>query len=306
MEPIFLTEYLQSHLFLHDLEEQDAFGFDLILTDFVYQEKSSLPLISLQDHPKNENFIEHWGHLIQEHQKCLIILSEFSPFDLKDLLHRYAEKITLLNLYAGIGSLGHKQKPETHDLDVMEEYQIFEPLDLNNLFDLLRNSQGERVIRIPHALYERNIFSDDEIAFIDQQNLTQINSFSLIEYGFMGDQATILATWSNFPTLLHLGEALQEANFWADCFCLVAFDAWNNEKILQSLKKTKHLILLIDHENTPSLFKELKAYCREKEIETVILTPHYDNITTIFWEYSLEQAEFDAEHLVERILHDHS
>lgn len=301
MEPLFLTKYLQSPLFIKEINEHQQFWFDAIFTDFEYEEKPSIDWYTTKNNTPNKTFIELRETEIEKHHKCLIILSKFSISALQTILEKDAEKITVLNMYIGMWSIGHKLKGENNDLDELNEYHIFEPIDLTNLLSILHHTSGKSIIRIPDQMFENSIFDTEEITFIEKNNIHFIKVFSLMEYGFMGDDATIISTGSNFPTILQLWEILQQEKFEADYFILEEFDR-NQEKIINSIQKTKNVFIIIDHKDTPQLFTDLKTFCKENAINLTFITPKYEKITTIFEEYYKEQAEFDAERLANRIL----
>ena len=121
MEPLFLTKYLQSPLFIKEINEHQQFWFDAIFTDFEYEEKPSIDWYTTKNNTPNKTFIELRETEIEKHHKCLIILSKFSISALQTILEKYAEKITVLNMYIGMWSIGHKLKGENNDLDELNE-----------------------------------------------------------------------------------------------------------------------------------------------------------------------------------------
>ena len=71
---------------------------------------------------------------------------------------------------------------------------------------------------------------------------------SLVGYGYAGDDATIVATGANFSMILQLGELLQEQNIQADLFVLSKIVLEGASELISSLRKTKKLIWVIDHD----------------------------------------------------------
>ena len=86
-----------------------------------------------------------------------------------------------------------------------------------------------------------------------------------------------------------------------DLFAFSKFSAWNTEYILQSFERTQKVLLLLDEENPERYFHDLQQFCKEKSYQFEFILPQYKNITTIFDEYYIQQAHFDAESICERI-----
>ena len=78
-----------------------------------------------------------------------------------------------------------------------------------------------------------------------------------------------------------------------------------NEEIIENIKNSKKLFILIDHEDSKELRKwvenGLKNY-QLSDIELNIICPKYEKLTTILNEYQEEQSDFDPENLAQRII----
>ena len=88
-------------------------------------------------------------------------------------------------------------------------------------------------------------------------------------------------------------------------FILQKLNSERNGSIAESIKTSKKLFILIDHENT----KNIQSFINNKlknldlsDIEINIISPKYENLTTIFNEYQEEQSNFDPEKLAQRIM----
>jgi 5S rRNA maturation endonuclease (ribonuclease M5) len=79
---------------------------------------------------------------------------------------------------------------------------------------------------------------------------------------------------------------------------------WNNE-IIENIKNSKKLFILVDHDDSEELRKwtesRLKKYWLT-DIEPNIICPKYEKLTTIMNEYQEEQSDFDPEKLSQRII----
>jgi hypothetical protein len=212
MEPLFLTEYIKSPLFMEELKKTKNFGRELLLTDFDFEEE--LPFQScICHHDADSNVIDYWEQLIHRAEDVLVILSEFSPSFIKKLAQKYAEKMTLIDLYHGMGSEGRKIKGEKFDFPIRDFFEVYDPVDRKNFIDILQNTTGNALITIPLQLFEDDIFHIDEIRFVDQENLKFLTTLSLVEYGYLGNEATLLGTGSQLPLLLQIGDLLKEQQF---------------------------------------------------------------------------------------------
>lgn len=307
MQSLYLTEYISSPLFLQELKERNL-SYQVILSDISYEE-SPIPFFLLDHKPSKEHLLQYRNTAIEEYDHILIILSQLPISFIQPLLDKYSwtteKKITIINLYVGIGSFGRKISPELSEITSFT-YDIakYEPLDLVNFFTILENTSFNKYIRIPHQHFPESIFSVEDVAIVDAQTLWPIEVLSLTGYGYTGSDATIITTGTNFSTILQLGDLLQEQNFNTDIFVLSKITIDLTEEMKSSLHKTKKLIRIMDQ-----LPNQLKSFLSEqlhhlglKDISIQILSPSYEKLTTIFDEFSSEQAEFNAEGLVNTIL----
>jgi transketolase C-terminal domain/subunit len=157
------------------------------------------------------------------------------------------KKITLINLYVGMGSFGRKISPEVSDLtDFTYDIAKYEPFDVVNLFNILEHTAFNKYIRIPHLHFPESIFSVDDVAIVDAQTLGPVEILSLTGYGYAGEDATIITTGANFSTILQLGDLLQEEGIHTDMFVLSKLTIDMPQELKSSLHKTKKLIRIMD------------------------------------------------------------
>jgi 5S rRNA maturation endonuclease (ribonuclease M5) len=75
--------------------------------------------------------------------------------------------------------------------------------------------------------------------------------------------------------------------------------------MIENIRNGKKLFILIDHENSEELRKWVENRLKNhqlSDIELNIISPKYDNLTTILNEYQEEQSDFDPEQLSQRII----
>ena len=75
--------------------------------------------------------------------------------------------------------------------------------------------------------------------------------------------------------------------------------------MIENIKNTKKLFILVDHENTDELRSWIEKRMKNLNLadtELSIISPKYEKLTTILNEYQEEQSDFDAEKLAQRIV----
>jgi hypothetical protein len=301
MQSFHLTSYITSPLFLAELENKHL-PYDVLLSDFPYT-NSPIPLYTVANKPGEQSLLSYWSETLSKAKHPLLVLEQFPLSSLFPLLEQFSH-MTIINLYAGIGSFGRKLTPELEDLTIFpNDIAKYEPIDAVNFFTILEQPNA-KYLRIPHQHFPESIFSTEEIGIIDAQMLQSLEVFSLQGYGFSGGAGTLLATGANFATTLQLGELLNEQSIPMDIFILSKLTIDLTEEIKSSLHKTKKLYVLIDHLPSEALQKTLYhtlEHSRLHDIAIHFLTPNYAKLTTMFDEFSIEQAEFDAEGLITKV-----
>ena len=79
---------------------------------------------------------------------------------------------------------------------------------------------------------------------------------------------------------------------------------WNDE-IIENIKNSKKLFILVDHNDSEGLRKRIENGMENyglNDIELNIICPKYEKLTTILNEYQEEQSDFDPEKLSQRIV----
>jgi 5S rRNA maturation endonuclease (ribonuclease M5) len=78
-----------------------------------------------------------------------------------------------------------------------------------------------------------------------------------------------------------------------------------SEEMINNIKNSKKLFILVDHENTDELTKRIENRMKNYELNDIqlnIICPKYESLTTILNEYQEEQSDFDPERLSQRII----
>jgi len=311
MPSLFLTEYIKSNMFIQDLREEVAdrdVNFDLIVSDINYVDCPIL-CINPDNKPENVSLIDAWKDAINVSKHPLIILNELNLSFLEPIFEvlNNKEYVTIINIHAWVWSYGKKISPETNDLDdyiCNLNFHSFEPIDLENMRNIFKQNQRQ-YIRLLHKEMPDAIFDVDELWIIDASMLENLDSISLKTYGFAGNDGVILATWSLFATVIQTGEIIQNHNKQVSIFVLQKLNADWSEEMINNIKNSKNLFILIDHNDSEELRKRVEDGMKNyglNDIQLNIVCPKYGNLTTILNEYQEEQSDFDPETLSQRII----
>ena len=308
MQSLFLTEYIKSSMFLQDLSNElldHDVNFDLIISDINYSESPAL-LITPENKPNNVSLIDSWIDAINTSKHPLIILNELNSNSISPIFAlKEKQNITIINVNTWLWSYGKKLSPETKDLDIVpNEFDIFEPIDLENFRNILKKN-WKQYIRLLHKELPSAIFDVDELWIIDSELLKNLDLMSLKTYWFAWNDWTILVAGSLFATAIQTWEMLQNHNKQLNMFILQKLNSKRSENIIDGIKNTQRLFILIDHNASDNIKNRINKRLNNlglTNIQVNIIAPKYEKLTTIFNEYQEEQSNFDPEHLTNRII----
>ncbi len=310
MPSLFLTEYIKSNMFIQNLREELAdrdVNFDLIVSDINYSDYPIL-CINPDNKPENVSLLDARKDAISVSKHPLIILNELNISFLEPIFELLDSKkyATIINIHAWLWSYGKKISPETNDLDYVRKlnFHSFEPIDLENMRNIFKQNQRQ-YIRLLHKEMPDAIFDVDELGIIDASMLENLDSISLKTYGFAGNDGVILATGSLFATAIQTWEIIQNHNKQVSIFVLQKLNSNWTEEMIENIKNSKKLFILIDHNDSEELKKRIENGMKNyglNDIQLNIICPKYENLTTILNEYQEEQSDFDPEKLSQRII----
>ena len=310
MPSLFLTEYIKSNMFIQDLRDELAdrdVNFDLIVSDLNY---SDCPILNINpdNKPENVSLLDARKDAISVSKHPLIILNELNISFLEPIFELLDSKkyATIINIHAWLWSYGKKISPETNDLDYVRKlnFHSFEPIDLENMRNIFKQNQRQ-YIRLLHKEMPDAIFDVDELGIIDASMLENLDSISLKTYGFAWNDGVILATGSLFATAIQTWEIIQNHNKQVSIFVLQKLNSNWSDEIIENIKYSKKLFVLIDHNDSEELRKRVENGLKNyglNDIELNIICPKYEKLTTILNEYQEEQSDFDPEKLSQRII----
>ena len=310
MPSLFLTEYIKSNMFIQDLckriSDRDV-NFDLIVSDINY---SNCPILCInpENKPENASLLDAWKDAINVSKHPLIVLNELNIRFLEPIFELLDKKdyATIINIHAGLWSYGKKILPETNDLDYICKlnFNSFEPIDLENMWNIFKQNKRQ-YIRLLHKEMPDAIFDVDELGIIDASMLENLDSISLKTYWFAWNDWVIIATGSLFATAIQTWEIIQSYNKQVSIFVLQKLNSDWNQEMVENIKNSKKLFILTDHNDSEKIKSwinnELKNIHLE-DIQVSIISPKYEDLTTIFNEYQEEQSDFNPEKLAQRIM----
>ena len=310
MPSLFLTEYIKSNMFIQDLRDELAdrdVNFDLIVSDLNYND---CPILNINpdNKPENVSLLDARKDAISVSKHPLMILNELNISFLEPIFELLDSKkyATIINIHAWLWSYGKKISPETNDLDYVRKlnFHSFEPIDLENMRNIFKQNQRQ-YIRLLHKEMPDAIFDVDELWIIDASMLENLDSISLKTYGFAGNDGVILATGSLFATAIQTWEIIQNRNKQVSIFVLQKLNSDWSEEMIETIKNSKKLFILIDHNDSEELKKRIENGMKNyglNDIQLNIICPKYENLTTILNEYQEEQSDFYPEKLSQRII----
>ena len=310
MQSLFLTQYIKSNIFIQDLHEKLSdhdVNFDLIITDINY---INCPVLSINPNNKPEHIslINARKDTISTSKHPLIILNELNISYIQPIFKLLNDKdyVTIINIHTWLWSYWKKISPEINDLNRIldSDFNIFEPIDLENLWNILKQN-SRQYIRLLHKEMPNAIFDVDEIWIIDAKMLENLNVISLKTYWFNGNDWAILTTGSLFSTAIQTWELLQKQNKQISIFILQKLNSDYTKEMVETIKNSKKLFILIDHENSKELTEWIEKMIKNlnlSNIELNIICPKYNNLNTILNEYQEELSDFNPEKIVQRII----
>jgi len=249
-------------------------GFEQIVSDF--------------DFWKLENFVHIKSFtdfkIINQKKKTLFILGHLLLDNVIDYLKDITE-YSILDL--NFGSIGFSKKIWISQVGILQLValwiEIYEPFDLSSFLSNL-DSSGKKYFRInnfdlPENL--RDIYDNTDMV-------------SLEEYGFEGWNFAIITTWSMLIEVLRLGELLQADGLEFQIFILNRLDKLESS----TFWNIKNLIFIFDGLNFKYEYLIRKVFW-DKNLK--FITPKYNKLSTILDDYIMENLEFDAQSLKNRL-----
>lgn len=283
--------------YFFELIKEEKIHFDWIISDFHF-EKPQNNFILFNDNLDTlllENKIKKSDHI------C-IILDQLPTSLLWSEIFWY-ENIIFICPFSGISSIGHKISQELNQITMFERQKVenWFPFDMQTLIKILKKNWLHAVHLINQEIAENiyEIQAEEELAIVDKALIDQPEEIHLINNPEA--ETLVIGLWNYFEELVKLSEYLLHQEESYHFLALACMGKLSSEEIKLQAKKAKKIILLLDQESSPELQNLITQKLNTQREKIRILSPLYTKLTTTLTDYQLEQTEFDAEHLAERI-----
>ena len=283
--------------YFFELIKEEKIHFDWIISDFHFEKPQSNFILfnSNLDTLLLENKIKKSDHI------C-IILDQLPTSLLWSEIFWY-ENIIFICPFSGISSIGHKISQELNQITMFERQKVenWFPFDMQTLIKILKKNWLHAVHLINQEIAENiyEIQAEEELAIVDKALRDQPEEIHLINNPEA--ETLVIGLWNYFEELVKLSEYLLHQEERYHFLALACMGKLSSEEIKLQAKKAKKIILLLDQESSPELQNLITQKLNTQREKIRILSPLYTKLTTTLTDYQLEQTEFDAEHLAERI-----
>ena len=283
--------------YFFELIKEEKIHFDWIISDFHFEKPQSNFILfnSNLDTLLLENKIKKSDHI------C-IILDQLPTSLLWSEIFWY-ENIIFICPFSGISSIGHKISQELNQITMFERQKVenWFPFDMQTLIKILKKNWLHAVHLINQEIAENiyEIQAEEELAIVDKALIDQPEEIHLINNPEA--ETLVIGLWNYFEELVKLSEYLLHQEERYHFLALACMGKLSSEEIKLQAKKAKKIILLLDQESSPELQNLIIQKLNTQGEKIRILSPLYTKLTTTLTDYQLEQTEFDAEHLAERI-----
>ena len=283
--------------YFFELIKEEKIHFDWIISDFHFEKPQSNFILfnSNLDTLLLENKIKKSDHI------C-IILDQLPTSLLWSEIFWY-ENIIFICPFSGISSIGHKISQELNQITMFERQKVenWFPFDMQTLIKILKKNWLHALHLINQEIADNiyEIQAEEELAIVDKALIDQPEEIHLINNPEA--ETLVIGLWNYFEELVKLSEYLLHQEESYHFLGLACMGKLSSEGIKLQAKKAKKIILLLDQQYSPELENLIAQKLNTQGEKIRILSPLYTKLTTTLTDYQLEQTEFDAEHLAERI-----
>jgi len=256
-----------------ELFEKIEWEYDQIVSDYDFEDIDFVKIKKISDLKK-----------VDLNKKTLFVLDKLLIDNIFDVL-RKIENFAVIDMNFGITWYGKKiwhTKKVVHELlDLWIE--IFEPYDLLSFLIELSWNDWKKYFRIT------NLDLPDDISNWERKNYLSLEWFWFNWWNF-----SIVTTWSMLAEIVRFWNLLKEN--WLDSEIIVLNKLHDFD--VENLWANRNFVFIVDWK---SLGYEnfVKDKISAKNLR--IITPNYENISTILDEYILESAWFNAEALLKAL-----
>ncbi len=314
---ISLSKYITSWIFLQEFDLQNKFDvviFEKKIPDDI--DSSKFNCVSILD--IGLDLQPEWliTSFFDDYENPLFIMDELPIDTFYQVLDEYFGKITVINCNTWLSSYYSKTNPETNDITFANELEmeIFEPFDKMSLKQLLIQETKNEIktyIKLANKDYPKSLLEENQIENLtNNKNNKKKDLFpAIIDLTSKQDEIvenTILCSWSILPETVQTAKLLQEEHGQlSDIFLALQRNGEWTKSFITHCKKTWNLIIICDQEYNHDLKMFFEIQRKKTDLDNVsiqIVCPNLDKISTVLQEYIYEQAEFDADGIIKKII----
>lgn len=248
--------------------------------------------------------------LLKHHQlwpeaRILIILEQLNSHLIMESLQSSTNCI-IINTFDGISSFGKKTKP---DIDaffpmIQSGFCIHFPKDEQDFLRMLWLDNWKHLLSLTNQEVAENIYQvreEDTLTIIDQSLAANPEIITLINNSLAPTH--LIAMGQYFEEWVKLSQLLLQHSEPYHFSILSHTGNFAHPDLKTVSKKAKKLIILIDQLPDPTLCKRISEQLNIDPQIIHFLTPEYSHLSSISPEYQLEQAKFDAQAIISRLIH---
>lgn len=304
MNEIDIVKYISNWLILKNLHQKNKF-------DIIFFENIEKDIIKEYSDLNIKNIGEYWYDFsvnwklineIENNKNILIIIDKLNIYYLIPFIKKAKEKnieFTIINLWAWISSAINKNILEINDIDELLKYdiQINEILDFVSFFEYIIK-WWQRYIRIPHKVITGSINLEWSENFSSWEKILNLQPFWL-EW----NDWTLLIWASLIQDAIQFTALSREDWINLDTFCITDYNFNITKELVESIKKTEKLIIIIDQIDNSWVINKIKAslwdiWFIDCEIKTICPSTE---LKTKLQEYIWDDAKFNWEAIYKKI-----
>lgn len=232
------------------------------------------------------------------HTKIIAIGHRITSADMLRINETYTISPIWINCNPWLESLLTKYHPEEDDITQLlaHHYQIIEPVSIKHFFESLQEKTYVRIHDrvLPQALSEQH-WDMGYAKLIDPEQHSDY---------------VILATPSHIDEVAGaLHQLSSQSDFSADLYIQSAFSTQLPANLLEDIRRTKSLIVIVNHKATESLWLYYETLIKQALPETMInirfIFPQFHLVSSTLAEYLYEEAHFDQQAFIQYLLSYH-
>jgi len=299
MNIVNLYEYVKNWLILRNFEKKSPFDL-IVYENFDNNEITIHPKIKLKTlkdlwYEFGISWIISW--LSNEYKNILFVIDNLNYIYLLPFIRNiWKNKVTIINLWAGLSWHLNKWNPDMDDIWVLANFDIniYEPYDFVNFFDILGNKENN-YIRIANKELPMNLFWEKWPSKSD--------IVSLREFELSWDKWTIITAWYMSADIINAASKLKEKWKNYDIFLLSNYKLQLTEELKNSIKNTENLIIFLDQNQNSQYINYIKWQLLENDIKTKITVfyPKTDWLGTILADHIFSECNFDSDKIYKNL-----